>query len=108
MDLGVNSMKAVELKLVFERELGLSLSSSLLFDCPTIESLTAFLLEQMDDTQRQPPRDREPEPIAAPVAGASLDTVSPGRASLDGVSRIVAELLAEELADLQARRGRCS
>ena len=76
MDLGLNSMTAVELKLSFERELNASFSSSLLFDCPTVESLAAFLLEQTD-LNEQPP--------------------SPSVA--DDVTRI-AELLAAELADL--------
>jgi acyl carrier protein len=45
MDLGVDSMKAVELKMIAGREIGLSLSSSLLFDYPNIEALAGFLLE---------------------------------------------------------------
>jgi acyl carrier protein len=79
MDLGVNSMTAVELKMAFERELEVSFSSSLLFDCPTVESLAAFLLEQTDLNAR---------PTSPSVAGDATR---------------IAELLAEELADL--RRG---
>ena len=77
MDLGVNSMQAVELKIAFERELDTALSSSLLFDCPTVESLAAFLLEQTGLSPRPEPRSAE-----------------------DDATRI-AERLARELADLR-------
>jgi hypothetical protein len=104
MDLGVNSMKAVELKMTFERELGLSLSSSILFDCPTIESLAAFLVEQMDAAgQAQTRRGPGPDPMVTVAAAAQRATVSADRAA-----RSVAELLAEELADLRAQREPCS
>jgi myxalamid-type polyketide synthase MxaB len=45
MDLGMDSLKAIEFKSTFESELGLRLSSTLLFDHPDIESLVGFLLE---------------------------------------------------------------
>jgi len=106
MDLGVNSMKAVELKIEFERELELSLSSSVLFDCPTVESLTAFLLEQLDPVQDRMTRGREPEPVVASASGVVLSPMAEGRPSLDGAPKSVAELLADELADL--RRGQRS
>jgi acyl carrier protein len=104
MDLGVNSMKAVELKIEFERELELSLSSSVLFDCPTVESLTAFLLEQLDPGQDRMTRGREPEPVVAAASGIILGEVAEGRPSVDGAAKSVAELLAEELADLRRRQ----
>jgi len=106
MDLGVNSMKAVELKMEFERELELSLSSSVLFDCPTVESLTAFLLEQLDPGQDRTTRGREPEPVVASASAVMLSEVAEGRSSLGRGAKSVAELLAEELADL--RRGQRS
>jgi myxalamid-type polyketide synthase MxaB len=77
MDLGVNSMQAVELKIAFERELDTAFSSSLLFDCPTVESLAAFLLAQTR---------LEPRPSSAPV---------------DDDETRSAELRARELADLR-------
>jgi myxalamid-type polyketide synthase MxaB len=92
MDLGVNSMKAVELKLAFEQELDMPLSTSLLFDCPTIESLAGFLLEQMTAGQGHAPGAVEREPAVPETGGA------PGRFSSD-----VAERLAAELSDLQLR-----
>ncbi len=45
MDLGVDSLKAMELKVLLETELELELSSSLAFDQPNLEALTGFLLE---------------------------------------------------------------
>ncbi len=97
MDLGVNSMKAVELKMAFERELALPLSSSVLFDCPTIESLTAFLLEQVGLGQGRSTRGEAPTSHVLPGA------IAERRSSLNDDAKSVAELLAEELADL--RRG---
>nr|QKW93938.1 myxalamid-type polyketide synthase MxaB [Vitiosangium cumulatum] len=45
MELGVDSLMAIELKRTFESELCLRLSSTLLFDHPELESLVGFLLE---------------------------------------------------------------
>jgi len=103
MDLGVNSMKAVELKMEFERELELSLSTSVLFDRPTVESLTVFLLEQIDRGQGRMPGATEPAPVVASASSTMPGSVAERRPSLDGDARRVAELLAQELADL--RRG---
>ena len=47
MDLGMNSLKAVEFKLLLEEELDLALGSSLLFDYPNLESLVDFLLQEV-------------------------------------------------------------
>jgi acyl carrier protein len=44
MNLGMDSLKAVEAKLYLEDELGIELESALLFDHPTIDALTSFLL----------------------------------------------------------------
>ena len=104
MDLGVNSMKAVELKMEFERELELSLSTSVLFDCPTVESLTVFLLEQIDRSQGRMPRGTEPEPVVASASCIMPSAVDGRHPSLDGDARRVAELLAEELADFRRRQ----
>jgi len=46
MDLGIDSLKAVEVKLYLEEELGIELGSSLLFDYPTLEGLVGFLLKE--------------------------------------------------------------
>lgn len=54
MELGIDSLKAVEFKLFLESKLGLPISSSLIFDYPTLDSLTGFLLEQICPLQEQP------------------------------------------------------
>jgi polyketide synthase 12/epothilone polyketide synthase D len=47
MALGMTSLKAVELKTEIERDLGTRLPASVVFDCPTLETLTRFLLERV-------------------------------------------------------------
>lgn len=47
LDLGVDSLKAIEFKSLLELQLGLQLSSSLLFDYPTLHTLAEFLLAQV-------------------------------------------------------------
>jgi len=46
-DLGVDSLIAVELKNRLQTLLGLTLSTTLLFDYPTIEALTGYLLDEL-------------------------------------------------------------
>jgi len=46
LELGVDSLKAVELKIHLESDLDLALSGSLLFDYPNLHALSGFLLEQ--------------------------------------------------------------
>ncbi|HYR85176.1 MAG TPA: beta-ketoacyl synthase N-terminal-like domain-containing protein [Terriglobia bacterium] len=65
MDLGMDSIKAVDLKIAVESELELSLSTSLVFDYPTIESLSSFLLEQTGLSQAA-----QAKPPAIEAAGA--------------------------------------
>jgi len=54
LELGVDSFKAVEFKFLLESKLSLQLSSSLLFDYPTLDALVGFLLEQISSSQEQP------------------------------------------------------
>jgi len=46
LELGVDSLKAVEFKSLLESKLSLELSSSLLFDYPSLDALSEFLLQQ--------------------------------------------------------------
>ena len=54
LELGIDSFKAVEFKFFLESKLGLPISSSLIFDYPTLDSITGFLLEQIYPLQDQP------------------------------------------------------
>jgi acyl carrier protein len=91
MDLGVDSLRAVEIKLLLESELDIALSSSLLFDYPTLEGLVDFLLE-------------EAGVLVEPPRGAStLPMMSAAQISDDVSEERLAELLSAELADLGIR-----
>jgi hypothetical protein len=78
--LGMSSLKAVEMKAELERQLQTALPSSILFDCPTLETLVPFLLEraglavgasERDDraTERAPTEGRETESGVEPGVG---------------------------------------
>ncbi|MEM9385005.1 MAG: SDR family NAD(P)-dependent oxidoreductase [Pseudomonadota bacterium] len=49
MDLGMDSLMAVELRARLQRSLGVALQTTLLFDHPTVEALVEYLSEQVAD-----------------------------------------------------------
>jgi len=66
LDLGVDSLKAVEFKSLLEPQLGLQLSSSLLFDYSNLYTLAEFLLAQLgllpQESSLSGPREPQPLP----------------------------------------------
>jgi acyl transferase domain-containing protein/acyl carrier protein len=54
VQLGLTSLGMVELKSRLSRELGLSLPATLAFDQPTVESLTAYLVERLGMREEAP------------------------------------------------------
>jgi len=82
LELGIDSFKAVEFKFFLESKLGLPISSSLIFDYPTLDALTGFLLEQIYPLQEQPA-----PPSGQPQAAVDL--------SEDELARLVARELSE-------------
>lgn len=97
MDLGIDSLKAIEVKLTIESQLGIELCSSLLFDYPTLEALTGYLLTPQD--QRLSPDMRR--------STEELERTEESSRSLHAVSvESLAEMLAAELDDLRQDRER--
>jgi acyl carrier protein len=96
MNLGMDSLKAVEAKLYLEDELDIELESALLFDHPTIDALTSFLLGVLA-------LDAPPE-----GAGTTGGTTTEAAEVLDDLSADdIARLLAAELASIpRVDRGR--
>jgi acyl carrier protein len=96
MNLGMDSLKAVEAKLYLEDELDIELESALLFDHPTIDALTSFLLGALA-------LDAPPE-----GAGTTGGTTTEAAEVLDDLSADdIARLLAAELASIpRIDRGR--
>ncbi|ADO69490.1 acyl carrier protein [Stigmatella aurantiaca] len=90
MELGVDSIKAVELKGLLEHELGLELNSSLAFDQPNLEALTGFLLEAAQ--LKAPGTASPPVPPAPPPSSGTEEALS---------EELLAELLAAELQALK-------
>lgn len=65
LELGIDSFKAVEFKFFLESKLGLPISSSLVFDYPTLDALAGFLLEQIYILQEEPALPSgQPQPAA--------------------------------------------
>jgi acyl transferase domain-containing protein/acyl carrier protein len=50
-DLGIDSLMAVELRNRLQADLGMPLSSTLLFDYPTLETLAAFLIQELGSVE---------------------------------------------------------
>ena len=65
LELGIDSVKAVEFKFLLESKLDQQISSSLLFDYPTLESLAGFLLELICQPQKEPDSPAEQTQTAA-------------------------------------------
>jgi acyl carrier protein len=96
MQLGMDSLKAVEAKLYLEDELGIELESALLFDHPTIEALTGFLLEALAFEARPAVSVTD-----IPVPPATSGTMSGSADTLDDLSADdIARLLSAELASI--------
>jgi acyl transferase domain-containing protein/acyl carrier protein len=89
-DLGVDSLIAVELKNKLQAELGLPISSTLLFDYPTVESLTNYVLND----------------LLLSVLKSTSDKATPSQAhQMDSISEDEAELaLLEELSKFKGQK----
>jgi acyl carrier protein len=90
MDFGIDSLKAVELKNVVGAELGLLLSTSLLFDYSNLEALSGYLLQQLGMSEKQV-EDRGQEQKSMDCMNSGIEALPQER---------VAELLANELRNL--------
>lgn len=98
-ELGLDSLMAVELRNALGASLERSLSTTLLFDYPTLDALVDHLLGDLAPAET-PPQDPTPPQASAPT------TPSPGAADIAALSEDEAEaLLLAELAQLK-REGR--
>ena len=85
-DMGMDSLLAVELKNRLAQALGLSLLSTLAFDHPNIQNLTAFLLHELGwETSADPARERAAGPVSEsstnePIAIVGMGCRFPGGA----------------------------
>lgn len=91
-EMGMDSLMAVELKGHIEKDTGLSLPSTLIFNYPTIDDLTGFLLEQLS------PKEQRPVPIVKPDIKPEPETSS----DIDSLTEDqLTELLIERLKELK-------
>jgi len=94
MQLGLSSLRLMELKAELDRELALTLKSSVLFDYPTLERLVPFLLARAG---LLPAREASPPSPAGPRARAVESSLFT-EASIEAA-------LASELASLEKLGG---
>jgi acyl carrier protein len=87
-DVGLDSLMAVELRNALQQVAGRPLPSTLLFDFPTVEGLSGYLLDAITQA--------DAKPVApAPVASAPLPAIADEDAE---------DLLREELAKMRSER----
>lgn len=90
IDLGFDSMRAVDFKSQLEEELGLELRTTLVFDYPTPAALAAFLADEATDERSEPIEAQEPIAIvglACRFPGAP-DADAFWRLQIDGVDAV--------------------
>lgn len=89
-ELGLDSLMAVEMRNRLASALGMTLPSTLLFNYPSVDALTAYIAPSFDDAQNGDPATAAgaAEPLPAGVVSAELDTLSEDE---------VADLLEEKL-----------
>jgi acyl carrier protein len=64
LEMGLDSLMAVELRNQLARTLQQPLPSTLVFDYPTIDALTDFLLQRLGEQQAEPPQTAQPSASA--------------------------------------------
>lgn len=72
-DLGLDSLMAVELRKRVQRELGLKLSATVVFNYPHIEALSTYLLEELGLVEADGSADDEAAAVAALEAAAAAE-----------------------------------
>lgn len=93
MDMGIDSLLAVELRNILRLELGRPLPVTLIFDYPSVETMVTFLLRQVLQLETG-----EEQAAAAPSAAPAQDLDR----SLDGLEDAIEDLSEEELEKLLA------
>lgn len=92
MDLGIDSMVAVEVQVFLADETGVHLKSTVIFDYPTIGRLVTYILQRMDVGQ----------PVAPPTPTVEREAA---RVDKRQGGADVAESLAKELREIEALLG---
>lgn len=90
-DLGLTSLAAVALASRLQRELGLSLTATVLFDYPTIEGLTAFLARQLRPASNQLEAPTAAVAADEPIAVVGLGCRFPGAENPDAFWQLLIE-----------------
>jgi acyl carrier protein len=93
-EMGMDSLMAIELKNRLVTSLGCSLSSTLIFDYPTIQHLTGYLIKKLN---------WEPSALERPNPQTDEDLPTKALSEVEQLSKDeVEESIAEELAELQS------
>jgi acyl transferase domain-containing protein/acyl carrier protein len=77
LEMGLDSLMAVELRNQLARTLQQPLPSTLVFDYPTIDALTDFLLQRLGEQQAEPPQTAQPlQPAPDTVSDTAVDAIA--------------------------------
>lgn len=99
--MGMDSLKAVELKHHLETQLGVALHSSFAFDYPNIEAMASFLLQEAGLSAADAPAQADAADAASEASEASASEVE-----ADLSEDELADLLAQELSTLNPTSGK--
>ena len=98
-DLGMDSLMAVELKNTLDTQLGTSVSSTVIFEFPTIRDLATHLIDRVGAAESPPPPDDDGEQVLMlPATGPT--TAEVGRPAVRSPSDFSADI-EQELAALE-------
>jgi len=99
VEMGLDSLRAVDVKIAVEKSLDCALPTTLLFDYPTLESLVNYFVDEVLTL--------EPAPAVQSARGGGEADVAAQASELAALTEAeLASLLAKELADTSVERPR--
>ena len=94
MNMGLDSLMAVEFRNHLTRSLERPLPATLLFDCPTLDSLHDYLVAKMfDDDASMQKAEQKAQPTAQTAHSISIESNIDDNESVDDIARMLAEAL---------------
>jgi len=94
MNMGLDSLMAVEVRNLLTRSLECPLPATLLFNCPTLDSLHGYLVAKMfDDDASMQKAEQMAQPTAQTAHSISIESKIDDNESVDDIARMLAQAL---------------